>query len=295
MPQITAIFWLVKLLTTGMGEAASDFLGNTNLILAGLVGVVGFAVALWLQLRADRYRPPIYWSAVLMVAVFGTMAADGLHVALGIPYVASTTFYALALGVILYLWRRSEGTLSIHSIHTRRRETYYWLTVLATFALGTAAGDLTATTLGLGFLGSVYLFAAAMLVPLAAWRLGVNPVLTFWTAYVLTRPLGASLADWLGKPPRLSGLDYGDGVVTGVGAIIFVLLVGGLTLWDRRSAAQPALVRRRASGHQHAIDGAVAPAVEGSTSRRRRPLLSVLSGRPGHDDRGARCDYVTDP
>jgi uncharacterized membrane-anchored protein len=237
VPQIALVFWVVKLLTTGMGEAASDFLGNTNLILAGLVGVVGFAVAMWLQLRTDRYRPPIYWSAVLMVAVFGTMAADGLHVALGIPYVASTTFYAVALGVILYLWRRSEGTLSIHSIHTRRRETYYWLTVLATFALGTAAGDLTATTFGLGFLGSAYLFAAAMLVPLAAWRLGVNPVLTFWTAYVLTRPLGASLADWLGKPPRLTGLDYGDGVVTGVGAVIFVVLVGGLTLWDRRSSA----------------------------------------------------------
>lgn len=239
VPQITAAFWVVKLLTTGMGEAASDFLGNQSLVLAGLIGVVGFALALWLQLRATRYRPPVYWSAVLMVAVFGTMAADGLHVALGVPYVASTAFYAVALAVILTLWRRSEGTLSIHSIHTRRRETYYWLTVLATFALGTAAGDLTATTLGLGFLGSVYLFAAAMVVPLAAWQLGVNPILTFWTAYVLTRPLGASLADWFGKPPRLTGLDYGDGVVTGVGAIAFVVLVGLLTWHDRRTAAEP--------------------------------------------------------
>jgi uncharacterized membrane-anchored protein len=242
VPQITAMFWLVKLLTTGMGEATSDFLGNENLILAGLVGGLGFVLAMWLQFRATRYRAPTYWFAVLMVAVFGTMAADVLHVVLAIPYIASTLFYAAALAVVLILWRSNEGTLSIHSINSRRRETYYWLTVLTTFALGTAAGDLTATTFGLGFLGSVYLFAAAMVIPLAAWRLGVNPVLTFWTAYVLTRPLGASLADWFGKPPRLTGLDYGDGTVTGVAAIAFVVLVGCLSVRDHRAAGR----RRRA-------------------------------------------------
>jgi uncharacterized membrane-anchored protein len=230
VPQITAMFWVIKVLTTGMGEAASDFLGNESLVLAGVIGVFGFAFTLWLQLRSPRYRAPVYWAAVLMVAVFGTMAADVLHVVLSIPYVFSTIFYAAVLGVVFVQWRRSEGTLSIHSIVTRRRETYYWLTVLATFALGTAAGDLTATTFGLGFLGSAFLFGALMLVPLVGWRLGLNSVLTFWMAYVLTRPLGASFADWFGKPHRLTGLGWGDGTVTGVAAVAFVLLVGWVTL-----------------------------------------------------------------
>ncbi len=231
VPQITVLFWAIKLLTTGMGEAASDFLGKESLVLAGLVGVLGLAVTMWLQLRSRRYVAPIYWLAVLMVAVFGTMAADVLHVVLSVPYLFSTIFYAIVLAVVFTLWRRSEGTLSIHSIVTPRRERFYWLTVLATFALGTAAGDLTAATLGLGFFRSAILFAVLMLVPLIGWRLGVSPVLTFWTAYVLTRPLGASFADWFGKPHRLTGLGWGDGTVTGLAAIVFVLLVAWVTVF----------------------------------------------------------------
>ena len=144
VPEITALFWVIKILTTGMGEATSDFLAQGNLVVAGVAGFAGFAVALWLQFRVRRYSAVVYWLAVAMVAVFGTMAADGLHVGLGIPYLATTIFYAALLALVLYRWHRSEGTLSIHSITTRRRETYYWLTVLATFALGTATGDLTA-------------------------------------------------------------------------------------------------------------------------------------------------------
>jgi uncharacterized membrane-anchored protein len=227
VPEITALFWVIKVLTTGMGESTSDFLGNTNLVLAGVLGVLGLAVALWLQLRTRRYVAWIYWLAVAMVAVFGTMAADGLHVGLGIPYVVTTVFYGLVLAVVFALWYRSEGTLSIHSITTRRREVYYWITVLTTFALGTAAGDLTATSMGLGFFASGILFAAAIAVPaIAWWRFGLNPVLAFWFAYVITRPLGASFADWFGKPHSVGGgLGFGDGVVTAYSGIVIVGLV----------------------------------------------------------------------
>lgn len=226
VPQITVLFWVIKVLTTGMGEAASDFLGNLNLVLAGVVGVGGFVLALRWQLRTVEYRPVPYWCAVAMVAVFGTMAADGLHVVLGVPYVVSTAFYALVLVAVFVAWYRSEGTLSIHSIDTRRRELFYWGTVLTTFALGTAAGDLTATSMGLGFLTSGFLFAAVIAIPLIGWKLGLNPIVAFWFAYVTTRPLGASFADWFGKPHSFgAGLGYGDGTVTGVALVIFVLMV----------------------------------------------------------------------
>ncbi|HEV7213256.1 MAG TPA: hypothetical protein VGN47_16210 [Blastococcus sp.] len=226
VPEITVLFWGIKVLTTGTGEAASDYLAKVSLVLAAGIGVIGFAVGMWLQFRSVRYRPVVYWFAVLMVAVFGTMAADALHVVLGVPYLVSTVFYAVALAVVLVLWRRTEGTLSIHSITTRRRETWYWLTVLLTFALGTAAGDLTAFVLHLGYLGSAVLFAVAIVVPALAWRAGLNPVAAFWTAYVLTRPLGASLADWLGKPSALGGLAVGDGVVTVLATLLIAVLVG---------------------------------------------------------------------
>ena len=239
VPEIAVVFWVIKILTTGMGEATSDYLGNTNLILAGIVGVGGFVAALWLQFRVRRYIATVYWLAVVMVAVFGTIAADGVHI-VGVPYAFSTTFYAIVLAVVFFLWYRSEGTLSIHSIVTRRREIYYWLTVLCTFALGTAAGDLTASQLNLGFFASGIIFGAAILVPLIAWRFGLNPVVAFWVAYVLTRPLGASFADWFGKPHSIgSGLGFGDGPVAGLGLIAIVALVGGLEWAFRRNATRP--------------------------------------------------------
>lgn len=225
VPEITALFWVVKVLTTGMGEAASDFLGTTSLVLGGVVGVGGFAWAMWRQLTAPRYSPATYWTAVAMVAVFGTIVADVLHVA-GLSYVVTTPFYAVVVAVLFAVWYRLEGTLSIHSIDSARREQLYWCTVLATFALGTAAGDLTGLRLHLGFLASGVLFSLAMLVPLAAWRLGASPVAAFWTAYVLTRPLGASFADWLGKEPATGGgLGLGDGPVAVACIVLIVALV----------------------------------------------------------------------
>jgi uncharacterized membrane-anchored protein len=227
VPAVTAAFWLAKVLTTGMGEAASDYLTKAmDPVIAVGIGTVGFTVAIALQFATRRYITWVYWLAVAMVAVFGTMAADVLHVGLGVPYVASTAGYLVALAAIFFIWYRTEGTLSIHSIHTPRRELFYWATVLATFALGTAAGDLTAVTLHLGYLASGVLFAAVIAVPAVGYRwLHLNPVLAFWAAYVVTRPLGASFADWVAVPRSRGGLDLGHGPVTLalVGAIVLVV------------------------------------------------------------------------
>jgi len=229
VPEIGLLFWVIKLLTTGMGEATSDYLVAGNLVVAAAAGFIGFAIALWIQFYTRRYVAAAYWFAVMMVAVFGTMAADVLHKSFGIPYAGSTVFYAVVLAVVFYVWNRQERTLSIHSIVTTRREIYYWLSVLATFALGTAAGDLTARSMKLGYFPSAVLFGGLMLVPAVAWwRFKLNAVVAFWWAYVLTRPLGASLADGFSKTRAASGLGIGDGTVALISAAAIVVLVAYL-------------------------------------------------------------------
>ena len=246
VPEITVIFWGLKLLTTGMGEAMSDFLGQQSVPLAGAIGIFGLWFALRMQLREREYRAPVYWFAVMMVAIFGTMAADGVHDGASIPYAITTPVFAIVVAVIFFLWHRSEGTLSIHSITTRRRESYYWAAVLATFALGTAAGDLTALSLNLGFFPSVILFAAVMSIPAVGWwRFGLNPILAFWFAYVITRPLGASFADGFSKPTN-GGLGLGDGTVSAVALVVFIGLVSYVAITkcdvqDARHAEHPHL------------------------------------------------------
>lgn len=231
VPEITAIFWIVKLLTTGMGEAASDAMAGVNVPMAAGIGFVGLLAALWLQLRTDRYRPWTYWFAVAMVAVVGTMGADVVHL-VGIPYPISTAVCAVALLAVLFVWHRVEGTLDMHSITTGRREVFYWLTVLATFALGTAAGDFTAIALDWGYLQSAFLFAGLMVLLFVAWRMGLGQVAAFWTAYALTRPLGASLADWMGKPAEKGhGLGWGDGPV----ALVALVFIVGAVAWLART------------------------------------------------------------
>ncbi|MGA9920681.1 MAG: hypothetical protein WBR23_05415 [Candidatus Dormiibacterota bacterium] len=232
---ITVYFWIIKILSTGMGEAASDFLAHHfPPVLAGTIGALGLAVALLLQFVVAKYIAWSYWLAVAMVAVFGTMAADGLHVELGVPYIASSAFYLVILVVIFGAWYNSEKTLSIHSIFTLRRELFYWATVLATFALGTALGDLTAITMQIGYFASALLFVGLFLIPgLSYWLFRVNSVLAFWAAYVLTRPIGASFADWMGVPKDFGGLDWGRGTVALVLAIPMVLLVGYLAISRR--------------------------------------------------------------
>lgn len=224
VPEITLVFWIIKLLTTALGESTSDYLvGHFNPYAVVILGFFCFAAALAWQFAVRRYIAWVYWLAVLMVAIFGTMAADVTHVALGVPYIVSTVVFAVALAVIFWLWHYVEKNLSIHSISTRRRELFYWATVLATFALGTAAGDLTAYTAHLGFLSAGILFVVIFAVPAIGHRLlQWNEVLTFWWAYILTRPIGASFADWTGKDPSVGGLGIGDGPVI---VVLFVLLI----------------------------------------------------------------------
>ncbi len=245
VPEVALAFWIVKGLSTAMGEATSDALVNSSLgaQVSVALGFVVFAAALVLQFRTARYRAWTYWFAVCGVGVFGTMAADVMHVALHVPYTASTIFYACVLAAVFILWSRTERTLSIHSIDSPRREAFYWAAVVATFAMGTALGDFTATTLKLGYFPSAALFAGVILIPLLGWRLlHWNPVLCFWSAYVLTRPLGASLADGLGKPKDVSGLGLGDGPVAIALTAVIVVLVAYLAVTKRdvqRPAAAP--------------------------------------------------------
>ncbi|WP_205746969.1 hypothetical protein [Deinococcus sp. KSM4-11] len=225
VPRITAAFWIIKVLTTGMGETASDFLAHRlgPVPAVGVTGLLLLAALVW-QLSSPCYRAPVYWTAVVMVSVFGTVAADVVHIGLGVPYLISTVAFALVLAAVFWRWRSREGTLSIHSIHTRPRELFYWLTVLTTFALGTAAGDMTARTLNLGWLNSAVLFAALMMVPVLLRR-PLGEVATFWIAYILTRPLGASVADWMAVGHAQGGLNLGTGPVTlGWGAVIIVFV-----------------------------------------------------------------------
>jgi uncharacterized membrane-anchored protein len=230
--RIAAIFWVIKLLTTAFGESTSDYLVHkTNPYLAVFGGFVVFVIAMSLQLRADRYVPWIYWLAVAMVAVFGTMTADVVHIEFSVPYVVSSVLFAVILVVVFWTWSRAEPTISIHSITTVRRELFYWAAVLATFAMGTALGDLLAYQLNLGFFSAGLVFAVLFALPgIAFYAHRVSAVVAFWAAYVMTRPLGASFADWTGKARHAGGLGWGDGPVAAVLAVLIITAVGYLTV-----------------------------------------------------------------
>jgi uncharacterized membrane-anchored protein len=259
VPQITLIFWVLKLLTTGMGEAMSDFMGQHSVPIAGAVGIFGLGFALWLQFRTPAYQAAVYWFAVMMVAVFGTMIADGIRDGAGLSYSVTTPMFAVIVAAIFFFWYRSEGTLSIHSINTRRREKYYWAAVLGTFALGTAAGDLTAYSLNLGFWESAVLFALVFAIPAVGWlRFELNPIVAFWAAYVVTRPLGASFADGFSKPTN-GGLNWGDGTVSGLALIVFIALVAYMAI-TKRDVQQPV----PAAGHHPHLPH---PHLEGAVAR----------------------------
>ena len=238
VPEVTAIFWIIKLLSTGMGETTSDYLVfNVDKYLAVALGGIGLVVALALQFAVRRYIPVVYWFAVVMVAIFGTMAADVVHIVLLVPYLTSSICFACALALIFGVWYATEKTLSIHSINTLRRECFYWATILATFALGTALGDMTASTLRLGYLASGLLFAILFALPaLGYWLFRLNEIFAFWFAYIMTRPLGASFADWFGKAKSFSGLGLGTGLISLILAVLIIAIVGYLTI-TRRAAS----------------------------------------------------------
>lgn len=251
VPEITAWFWIAKVASTGMGEAFADWLYvKYGTVPTGAVGAVLLIGALVLQFRSSRYNTWIYWLAVVAVSVTGTMAADGLHIVIGLPYTVTTAVYAITLAAIFAVWYRTERTLSIHSITTFRREAFYWATVMATFALGTALGDLTAYTMKIGFFSSAVLFLIVIAIPAVAHRwFAMNSVLAFWFAYTVTRPLGASVADWLGVPARVGGLAWGRGTVAALLTIPILIAVGymAVTHVDVAPGAQPARARHRAA------------------------------------------------
>jgi uncharacterized membrane-anchored protein len=243
VPEIAAIFWIIKVLTTGMGETTSDFLVHQiDPVLAVAIAGVCFFAALALQLRVRRYVPWIYWLAVVMVAIFGTMVADAIHIVLGVPYLISVIFFSIALTGLFIAWYATEKTLSIHSIYTLRRELFYWTTIVTTFALGTAIGDLTATTLPavgniatttghLGYFMSGVLFAILFILPAVGyWLFGLNRVFAFWFAYIMTRPFGASFADWFGRPKSFGGMGLGTGLISLILAGIIIVLVSYLSV-----------------------------------------------------------------
>lgn len=232
VPAITATFWIIKALSTALGESTSDYLVHLlDPPVAVVLGFIVFAVALALQFSMRRYWAPTYWFAVVAVGVFATMAADVMHVGLHVPYAVSVALCSIAMVVVFVTWQRTEGTLSIHSIDTTRRELFYWATVVATFALGTAAGDLVAITFNLGYLAVAGLFAVVLAVPaIGYWKFHWNPILAFWFAYIATRPVGASLADWMGKSPSDGGLGWGAGPVSIALAVLIVVVVGFVTI-----------------------------------------------------------------
>jgi uncharacterized membrane-anchored protein len=257
VPEVTLYFWIVKVLCTTVGETAADFLNtNLNLGLTNTTYVMGalLIVTLFFQFRARKYVPGLYWLAVVLISVVGTLITDNLTDNLGIPLPATTVVFAIALAVTFVAWYACEKTLSIHSIFTARREAFYWLAILFTFALGTAAGDLTAERLNVGYLLSTLLFGALIAaVTIARFPFKLNAVLAFWTAYILTRPLGASLGDYLSQPTGDGGLGLGT---VGTSALFLVTILGlvvYLTITRRDTTPRDTIASETVNGSEQEL------------------------------------------
>ena len=238
IPEATPLFWVAKLATTAFGEAFSDFIffddyiGQHRAILIGLGVLIACLIG---QFATKRYIPAMYWLTVTAVSIFGTMSADFLNKDVGMPLWASTVMLLVLQSMVFLAWYRTQKTLDVHSVNSPRPELFYWLTVIFTFALGTAAGDFASVTLALGTLASILVFLAIICLPAAGYRwFGLNAVVTFWLAYTITRPLGASAADWLGVPaPYGDGLQLGTLTMSVVFGIALTVVVSVLSLTHR--------------------------------------------------------------
>jgi uncharacterized membrane-anchored protein len=237
VPEVTLVFWIVKIMSTTVGETGADYLAvhvGLGTAVTGAIMVALLLAALVVQLRMRRYVPWIYWLTVVLVSIVGTQITDALTDGLGISLYTSTAVFAAALAITFAIWYRTERTLSIHTIFTTRRELFYWAAILLTFALGTAAGDLATEALGLGFNVAVLAFGGLIAAIGAAYYFSANAVLTFWLAYILTRPLGASLGDLLSQARAYGGLGFGS-VYTSIGFLtVIVVLVAFLSLDAQR-------------------------------------------------------------
>src|SRR4051794_12317992 len=231
VPEVTLFFWIIKIMCTTVGETAADYLNdNLGFGLTNTTYLTGalLAVLLLAQFRLGRYVPAVYWAVVVVISVFGTLITDNMTDGYHIPLTTSTPIFAAILAVVFAAWYAVERTLSIHTIVTTRREGFYWLAILFTFALGTAAGDLSAEQLSLGYGPSILIFGAMIAAVTVGWRVfGLNPVLGFWLAYILTRPLGASIGDFMSQNnPRYGGLGLGT---TGTSAIFLGCILALVT------------------------------------------------------------------
>jgi uncharacterized membrane-anchored protein len=230
VPEVTLFFWTIKILCTTVGETAADFLNvnlNLGLTLTSIIMGVLLVIALVAQFKTKKYTPVIYWLAVMLISVFGTLVTDNLTDSIGVPLEYSTIAFTVLLAGTFGIWYATERTLSIHSIFTRKREMFYWLAILFTFALGTAAGDLMAEGLGFGYATTGIIIAALITVFAIAWRLGLNAILSFWFIYILTRPLGASIGDFLTQTPEHGGIGFGPTLTT----ILFVAGIVAMVLY----------------------------------------------------------------
>jgi uncharacterized membrane-anchored protein len=235
VPEVTVFFWIIKVLATTVGETAADFL-NDHLGLTGTTLVISVLLvgALVAQFRSERYVPVKYWVTVVLISVVGTLASDNLVDNFGVPLAVTTVAFAVALGLTFRVWYRREHTLSIHTIVTPRREAYYWAAILFTFALGTSAGDLVAEEFSLGYRLSAIIFGALICVVAVVWaRYRVNAVLSFWAAYILTRPLGASIGDYLSQAHRHGGLAFGTTKTSALFLAVILVMVAYLTVSKR--------------------------------------------------------------
>lgn len=241
VPEITLYFWIIKILATTVGETAADFLNVTlglGLTVTSYIMTVVFVVSLIVQVRYRRYVPWAYWLTVVLISIVGTLISDNLTDNMGISLETTTIAFSIALAVTFFLWYRSEQTLSIHTIYTRKRELFYWAAILFTFALGTSAGDLAAERLHLGYADAAVIFGGLIaLVTFAYYALSANAVLAFWIAYILTRPLGASCGDLLAQPVGNGGLGLGTILTSFIFLATILCLVVYLTLQQRGNAS----------------------------------------------------------
>lgn len=234
VPEITLFFWIIKILCTTVGETGADFLNtDLNFGLDGVTLIIGamLAVALFFQFKFKKYIPGIYWLAVVLISIVGTLITDNLSDNLGVPLTISTIVFAVSLSIIFAVWYKKERTLSIHTIFTTRREAFYWLAILFTFALGTAAGDLLSETIDLGYLLSAIIFGVLIAsVAISHFVFKVNAVLAFWLAYILTRPLGASIGDYLSQDLNNGGLGLGTTITSMIFLVTILATVVYLTV-----------------------------------------------------------------
>lgn len=242
VPAVTLVFWIIKICATTVGETAADVLSTTfhlGLVVTSIVMAVLLLIALLVQFRATRYVPTIYWVAVVFISVVGTLISDNLVDNLGVSLLTTTSIFLVALIVVFAWWYRSEHTLSVHTIVTRRRELFYWSAILFTFSLGTSGGDLISERFGLGYAVALGLFTAGIAIVYALYRMHImNGVLAFWLAYILTRPLGASAGDLITQAPSDGGLGWGRLPVTGVILILIVALVVYLSAQERKALSK---------------------------------------------------------